>query len=210
MAICSFVLGQANTQNEDVSKLSKEIDTQLENRAKIIKSCMDRFSTPLDMSSGDEQKIMAAYQEQGKALITLGKLRAAEAAPLLADMIGYNISGDESSNPTFVDRMFGCVPTLARIGKPGAVACMKRIVNLTEKDWENDMNVTLLTLVIVRVEGEKMTRVIFDDFKSSLKDEKQIKNIERTMPYIDAARDLDGFARDSFTMLKNELINAEQ
>jgi hypothetical protein len=142
--------------------------------------------------------------------LTLGNLRAVEAAPLLAKMINYNISGAESPNEAFVNTMFGCVPTLVKIGKPGAVECLKRIVNFTEKDWGNDMSITLLTLVIIRVEGEKYTRQIFDDFKTSLKDEKQIKNIERAIPYIDAARDLDGVIQDAYAKLKQEIITAEK
>ena len=68
------------------------------------------------------------------------------------------------------------------------------------------MNATLLALVIIRVEGEKFTREIFDDFKTSLKDEKQIKNIEKVIPYIDAARDLDGVIQDAYSKIKQEII----
>lgn len=208
MNCCAF--SQTTMQIENLQEQSNTIDTHLENRAKVIKYCMDTFSTPINMESGNEQKIMAAYEEQRKALLTLGKLRAAQAAPLLAGMITYNIPGNESSNPSFVNRMFGCVPTLVKIGKPGAVECLKRIINYTEKDWENDMDVTLLVLVIIRVEGEKSTRQIFDNFKSSLKDETQIKNIERAAPFIDAARDLDGVVMDAYSKLKQELIEAGQ
>ncbi len=205
-----FAIGQANTQTENLQEQAKAIDPQLENRAKVIKYCMDILSTPIDMESGDEQKIMAAYEQQRKALLALGNLRAVEAAPLLAKIIIYNISGAESPNEAFVNTMFGCVPTLVKIGKPGAVECLRRIVNFTDKDWENDMSVTLLTLVIIRVEGEKFTRQIFDDFKTSLKDEKQIKNIKRAIPYIDAARDLDGVIKDAYAKLKQEIITAEK
>ncbi len=209
-AMNSFATGQANTQTENQQAQAKAIESQLENRAKVIKYCMDILSTPIDMNSGDEQKIMAAYEQQRKALLTLGNLRAVEAAPLLAKIIIYNISGAESPNEAFVNTMFGCVPTLVKIGKPGAVECLRRIVNFTDEDWGNDMNITLLTLVIIRVEGEKYTRLIFEDFKTSLKDEKQIKNIERAIPYIDAARDLDGIIKDAYAKLKQEILTAEK
>ena len=210
VSINCFVSGQANTQNENVSEQLKAINTQLDKRVELIKSCMNIFSTPIDMTSGDEQKISEAYNEQKKALMALGELRAVEAAPLLAKMIFYRIPGDESPNIAFVNRMFGCVPTLVKIGKPGAVECLKRIVNFTEEDWQNEMDPTLLVLVILRVEGERTTRQIFDDFKTSLKNEHQIKNMEKAIILIDAARDLDGVVQDAYSKLKQELIKAEK
>jgi len=206
-AITFCAYGQETSQIESLQEPAKDIDTHLANRQKLIKYCMETFATPLDMESGDQEKIMAAYEEQRIALDTLRKLRAVEAAPLLASMITYNIPGGEPSNPTFANRMFGCVPTLVDIGKPGAVACLKRIVNLTEQDLENEMDVTMLVLVIFRVEGEKMTRQIFDDFKTGLKDEQQIKNIEKATILIDAARDLDGIVQDGYSKLIQETNN---
>ena len=201
----SFAFGQ-----ENVSEKSKEIDALLAKRAELIKSCMETLSTPIDMSSNDEQKIMAAYMEQRKALTTLGELRAIEAAPLLAKMIIYRIPDDSAINPTFIDTMFGCVSTLVKIGKPGSIECLKRIINFTDQDWENEMDPTLLVLVILRVEGQKATRVLFDDFKASFKNEQQIKNMEKAIVLIDASRDLDGRLQEPYDKIKNEALAAGQ
>ena len=179
-AMNSFAFGQ-----DDVSKKSKEIDTHLAKRAELIQSCMETLSTPIDTSSGDEQEMIAAFQEHRKALTTLGELRAVEAAPLLAKMIFYRIPDDSAINPTFIDTMFGCVSTLVKIGKPGAVECLKRIVNFTDEDWKNEMDPTLLVLVVLRLEGEKATRVLFEDYKASFTNEQQIKNMEKAIILID-------------------------
>ncbi|MBN2589313.1 MAG: hypothetical protein JXA96_05600 [Sedimentisphaerales bacterium] len=208
--ICIATMNSYAFGQENGSEKSKDIDAQLAKRAELIKSCMETFSTPIDTSTSDEQKIMAAYMEQRKALTTLGNLRAVEAAPLLAKMIFYNIPDDSAINPTFIDTMFGCVSTLVKIGKPGSIECLKRIINFTDENWENEMDPTLLVLVILRVEGEKATRELFDDFKTSLKNEQQIKNMEKAIVLIDASRDLDGQIQNPYDKLKQEIITAEK
>ena len=107
VTISYFVYGQMALQIEPMKNPAKDIDTHLANREIIIKYCMDTLSNPIDANSEDGEKMMAAYELQKKALLTLGELRAVEAAPLLTKMILYNIPGSESSNPTFVDKMFG-------------------------------------------------------------------------------------------------------
>jgi len=119
---------------------------------------------------------------------TLGEMRAVEAAPLLASMIDTPISSGVSLSLT-IDNMFACVPALVSIGKPGAAACMDEIVKLTPEDRQKPFKEKLLCSVILRVEGEKVARLLLEERKEAVSKEKeQVENLDRAIALIEEVK----------------------
>jgi len=140
------------------------------------------------------------------AVKTLGKMRAAEAVPLLVSIIDTHIPSGASLSLT-VDNTFACVPALIRIGKPGAAACLDAIANLTPAERERPFKEKLLCYVILRVEGEKIARLLLEDRKKSVSEEQQIENLERALALISEVKSWGGLNTPS--QLKEELVKVE-
>lgn len=184
---------------ENYEKLTKSINTYLANRKSSIESLLSVLKNNNINDSNMKYLIIK----------TFGDIRAVEAAPYLSTIVDTLILSGANFSIT-VDNMYGCVPSLVKIGKLGAVACLKEIINLTQSDWDKPFKAKLLLVVIVRVEGEKFTRQILEDFKTNLTDEEQVKNIEKAIALIDEAISYDGPKEDIYSQLKKELIKASE
>lgn len=132
------------------------------------------------------------------AVKTLGKMRAAEAVPLLVSIIDTRIPSDSLS--LTIENMFACAPALVRIGKPGAAACLDAIANLTLAERERPYKEKLLCYVILHVEGEKIARLLLEERKKSVSEEQQIENLERALALISEVKSWGG--PTTFLLLK--------
>ena len=161
-----------------MEQLQRAIENHLANRKTAIETLM---------------KIVEGGVERGGhavplAVKTLGEIRAAEAADLLASIIDRHIPYGASWSAR-MDTLFPCVSALVRIGKPGVAACLHQIIKLTAEDKGRPFREKLLVLVIVRVEGEKVARLLLEDRKASVSENKeQVENLERAIALIDEVK----------------------
>ncbi len=149
--------------------LSQAVSLHLTNRAVVIKFLLERVA---DKSCG--------VREKSEAIRALGHMRAVEAAPVLASMIGFF----DSEAPSFsvkIDVSFPCVPALAEIGKPGSVACLDALrVPVSERD------AGLLVLVLTRVEGEGVAAFLLKKKLDAAKDQKERDNMKKALEHVKA------------------------
>jgi len=133
------------------------------------------------------------------AVQVLGKMRAAEAAPLLVSIIDTHIPYGVQDSIT-IEGTFSCVPALVRIGKPAAGACLDAIANLTPAERERPFKEKLLCYVILHVEGENIARLLLEERKKSVSEEQQIENLERALALISEVKSWGG--PTTFLLLK--------
>ena len=114
------------------------------------------------------------------AAILLGQLRAVEAAPALAAHVDDNLA--TKSGEITVDN-YRCVQALIDIGLPGAVAALKQIEidfgseapkGSDVRFWNDRVGQrrNLLALVVLKVYGEKMGKIVMNDKIAQAKEPK--------------------------------------
>jgi hypothetical protein len=161
---------------ERIEQIEKAGEAYLENRKATIREFMN-------LLEGNGRKSIYAYLSNRM----LGEMRATEAVPLLVSMIDTQIPHGVTLSIT-IDSMFPCVTALINIGKPGASACLEQIVRLTLEERERPFKEKLLCLVIVRVEGEKIARILLEDKKETLTDPQEMENVERAIGLIEEVK----------------------
>lgn len=162
-----------------VEEFRRAIETHLENRQSVTRKLME-------VLQGEDGKGMEGYI----AVEALGTMRAGEAAGLLASIIDAPLAYGASWSVT-MDGWFPCAAALVKIGKPGASACLEEIVRLTLEEKERPFKQKLLCSVIVRVEGEKVARILLEDEKARVTDPQQTENLERALGFIDEVKSWD-------------------
>ncbi|MGB2754480.1 MAG: hypothetical protein WBD75_01390 [Phycisphaerae bacterium] len=129
-----------------------DVPTLLEIRQKMIAELMAVVAKP----ATTQTEIMG----KAAAVVALGRLRAAEAAPLLVqeiDLFGAT-EGGAVRTPTF-ERFFPCITALQEIGKPGSLAALAAVAQLrldvldAEEARKARFRLKLLVTVIRGVEG---------------------------------------------------------
>lgn len=151
--------------------------THLANRKALTESLVKILGSP------DETRWTKALSVR-----SLGEMRAVGAAPLLASIIDAHLPTSQAVLEADRNVIFGCVRALIKIGKPGAAACLEEIVKLTPEDREKPFKEKLLCLVIVRVEGEKIARILLEDRKEKATEPEQIENLQRAIDLIDKVK----------------------
>jgi len=190
-----------------MEQFRKATQTHLNNRKSLIQSFITILKTPHDPRAGEAKKARM-LTEKAFAIRTLGEMRAAEVAPLLASMIDAPISAEVIVvDADTIYNSFGCVPALIRIGKPGAAACLDAIANLTLAERERPYKEKLLCYVILHVEGENIARLLLEERKKSVSEEQQIENLERALALISEVKSWGGPSTSS--QLKEELVKVE-
>jgi len=159
-----------------VEEINKATVAHLANRKRLIEILMRMVES--------EQESAPA---KAAAVRVLGEIRAAESASLLASMIDSLIYSGPSREFALENR-YPCVPALIKIGKPGAAACLEEIAKLTAEDRKKPFKEKLLCMVIVRVEGKKITRILLEDRKEAATDARQIENLGRAISLIDEVK----------------------
>lgn len=183
-----------------MEQFRKATQTHLNNRKSLIQSFITILKTPHDPRASEAKKARM-LTEKVWAIRTLGEMRAAEVAPLLASMIDAPISAEaDVVDEDTIDNSFGCVPALIRIGKPGAAACLDAIANLTLAERERPYREKLLCYVILHVEGENIARLLLEERKKSVSEEQQIENLERALALISEVKSWGG--PTTFLLLK--------
>lgn len=154
----------------DMRDFAKATETHLENRTKIVKLTIKLIS-----SRG------ANLSNRRIAAILLGQLRAVEGAPVLAAHINDNLA--LRSLEITVQNSNVCVGALIQIGIPGAIAALCQIENdiASEPPKQSDTRLwidrlelrrNLLSLVVLKVYGEKLAKVVLEDRIKEAKDPK--------------------------------------
>jgi hypothetical protein len=157
----------SSVKDLDGVPLSQAAFQHLTNRTLVIKSLLERVA---DKSCG--------IREKSEAIRALGRLRAAEAAPVLVSMIGFF----DSLAPSLglkIDVSFPCVPALVEIGKPGSTACFDA---LRGQVAERDMG--LLVLVLTRVEGEDVASFLLKKKLDAAATPKEKENIKEALEQV--------------------------
>ena len=127
-----------------------DVPTLLEIRQKMIAELMALVAKP---AATEKEK-----RGKTEAILALGKLRAAEAAPLLVQEIEYfHLYG--MSRAITIEGSQPCVPALQEIGKPGSLAALDAVAKLrldglsAEEARKARFRLKLLVTVIKGVEG---------------------------------------------------------
>jgi len=159
-----------------ITEMEKGTAAHLENRKTVTQYLMNVVSS--EKESREAKSI---------AVRALGEMRATEAAHLLASMVEVRIITGTHFEST-IENSYACVPGLISIGKPGAAACLEEIVKLTSEDRAKPFKEKLLCLVIVRVEGEKIARILLEDRKQTATNTQQIENLQRAINLVDEVK----------------------
>jgi len=161
-----------------ITEIEKATATHLENRKRVIQYL-------ISIVQRDEEDRWTKVA----AIRGLGQVRASEGAPAIAknvdllDPTGGRVRGGDTlrgSHPS--------LKALVNIGKPGAAACLEEIVKLTPEDRKKPFKEKLLCLVIVRVEGEKIARILLEDRKQTATNTQQIENLQRAINLVDEVK----------------------
>lgn len=178
-------------------ELTKKVDSHLVSRQSLIEYCM----TVVTAFASDPNRVWLD-PEAPIAVQTLGRLGAVQAAPLLVKIIDAPLSVQAIVSEVTIEGSFACVPALIALGKPGAAACVDSLTQMTPEEWERPLRGRLLVVVVLQVEGEKVTRFVLEEKKRGLKDEQQVKNIERAIALIDEAKSLSDTVTDPYGIEK--------
>jgi|WetSurMetagenome_2_1015567.scaffolds.fasta_scaffold133145_1 hypothetical protein len=132
-----------------------DVPTLLEIRQKMIVELMATVAK--------QAKTTDEILAKSSAIAALGRLRAAEAAPLLVQEIDFFGSAEVRSVDEFnIEQEFGCVKALQEISKPGSLAALDAIGKLKldglapEEAKKAQLRLKLLVLVIKGVEGPEV------------------------------------------------------
>ena len=150
--------------------------THLAKRKAMITSLIGKFD-------GKVHKSIKA-----KAAQTLGQIRAIEAVPDLINYITIPLS-EAMSDEVTVDNTFVAVPALINIGKPAATACLDGIASLGPGQ---ESRAKLLLLVVLRVEGEKVTRFLLQDKLENATYEMAANNYKKAIESIEDVKSIGG------------------
>jgi len=146
----------------DMRDLAAAADVHLANRGQLVELCVTII--PLKTESLANRNI---------AVNLVRKMRAVEAAPVLAKEISANLTLQSRRGASL--REFPTVDALAEMSIPGATAAIHQLAVDAERDvpaeekarmvWESDMQLRreLLALVILRVYGEKLAKIVLED-----------------------------------------------
>lgn len=157
----------------DVRDFAKAGDTHKENRKKLVELSMALVASK-DAGIGNRHL----------ACVLLGKLRAPEGAPVLAARINLNLA--IMSFEITVKNSYRCVAALIKIGVPGAIASMDQMEIDARSKPAKDANARdamnwnlriqsrrkLLALVVLKVYGEKLGKIVVEDRIAEAKDPK--------------------------------------
>jgi len=170
----------------NVLDLAKATRSHLENESKLVAACIKMIE------AGDDRHLR-------QIIHVLGEIRSIEAAPVLARNVDRRLSvaGMPISEVT-VENTYPVLQALIRIGIPGAQASL----NVTAVDAENvqrakrdpederrrlDLRRNLLSLVVLKVYGEKLARIVLEDRTKEAKDpeaKEAFKKALRSFPRI--------------------------
>jgi hypothetical protein len=146
----------------DMRDLAAAADVHLANRGQLVELCVTII--PLKTESLANRNI---------AVKLVRNIRAVEAAPVLAKEISANLTLQSRRGASL--REFPTVDALAEMSIPGATAAIHQLAVDAEGDvpaeekarmvWESDMQLRreLLALVILRVYGEKLAKIVLED-----------------------------------------------
>lgn len=170
-----------STKRLDPSKATdafcKDVEDYLANRKAVISMLMKLL---IDSPPGDTLLNSVIIE-------ALGEMRAVEAAPLLATIIDTYVSdGSGVGYSITTDNTFGCVPALVKIGKPAAAACLEAIALLPASVREERRHLERLPgLVLLRVEGKDVARLLLEQRKGETLNAEQTANLDRVISWLD-------------------------
>lgn len=154
-----------------VAKVGSVKELDVHDFEKAVKVFTERRATLVRMSMQFVTSAKTGAVIRRAACDLLGEMRAPEASETLASMIDVGLVL-ESSEVNFGD--YGCVIALIRIGIPGANAALGQIEadaksELTKQGKVRNVNSrielrrNLLALVLLKVYGEKLAKIILED-----------------------------------------------
>ena len=134
----------------------------------------------------------AGHTARGIAADALGRMRAVEAAPLLASLIDELLpfpgDGKRRVRPSPVRNMYGAVPALVRVGRPGAAACLDAITRLTRGERTETSKLRLLATVVFRVEGKEVATLLVRDRMAKAQAREERDNLKHTLELLQTMR----------------------
>ena len=153
--------------------------THLAKRKALITSLVDKLN-------GKVHKSIKA-----RAVQTLGQIRAVEAVPDLISYITvpFPLSAKPLPDEVVVDNTFDAVPALVNIGKPAATACLDGIASLGPGQ---ESRAKLYLLVVLRVEGEKVTRFLLQEKLENATNEMAASNYKEAIESIEDVKSIGG------------------
>jgi len=178
-------------------ELTKKVDGHLASRQSLIEYCV----AIVEKAASEPDKAWL-NPEVPIAVQTLGRLGAVQAAPMLSKIVDMRLPVDPIVWELTIGGIYASVPALIALGKPGTTACVDSLAQMTPEEWERPLRGKLLVLVVLQVEGEKVTRFVLEEKKKGLKDEQQVKNIERAIALIDDAKALFNTVPDPYAIEK--------
>ena len=128
-----------------------DVPTLLEIRQKMIAELMAVVAKP----ATTQAEIMG----KAAAVVALGRLRAAESAPLLVQEIDLFCLTEGGSDEAILEHHYPCIKALQEIGKPGSLAALAAVAQLrldglgAEEARKARFSLKLLVTVIKGVEG---------------------------------------------------------
>lgn len=133
----------------------------------------------------------AARSARGFAAEALGRMRAPEAAPVLASLINaplpHSATHPDPVRPS-MGIMYGAVPALVRIGKPGARACLEALCRLTPQERQKTSKPRLLCRVIVQVEGKAVALLLIRKMLENAQDEQARENLRLALELVEEGK----------------------
>lgn len=163
-------------QMQSRNEFRKYIDTYCTNRKGFIQFLMKVV---------DDDNMENSLRVQ--AVKTLGKIRASESAAILCKNICFQDTTSLSSEFNLLNS-YPVASALSLIGKPGVRVSIDAILKLTKKEKEHPWHAKLLTRVIVKVEGERIARILLNDILQTAKTKKEKGNIQLAIKTIDKVK----------------------
>ncbi|NQT51344.1 HEAT repeat domain-containing protein [bacterium] len=130
----------------------------------------------------------ASSRARGFAAEALGRIRAPEAASLLASLVDvplpHSAAKPDPVRPAMGVVMYGAVPALVRIGKPGARACVQALCKLDSDERRKTSKPQFLCRVLVQVEGKTVALMLIRKMLAEGEDEQVRKNLELALKLV--------------------------
>ncbi|NIA20496.1 MAG: hypothetical protein GWP05_00690 [Anaerolineaceae bacterium] len=175
----------------DFRDFAKAATAHVENRKRFVEFCLKVLGNS-----------RAQIDNRSLACQSLGTLRVPEAAPTLASLIDKSWGpGWGTGSRVTIRFSYPCLQALIKIGLPGAQAALKQIEvdSLSElpgrerRDielWRRQERLKMLTIVIVKIYGERLAKVVLEDKIMESKDPRIKAAFEESLKIIPQVRKL--------------------
>jgi hypothetical protein len=155
---------------QDLRAIRSAIATHTENRRALLRALIR------SVTEGDGPGKVAAIK-------ALGELRATGAAPALAREIAWFDRWTPRSEAT-IAISHPCVPALIEVGLPGAGACLAELATCPSETALQKRRLKLLALVVLRVYGDKLAKVVLADRRDAAQTDRAKENFQAALASI--------------------------